>query len=137
MRLTSKRWIFQNDGFLLPIAVNLKIILLYQEVHNLVFGWSGPLTCPFLIVLPCFLHLVLVCDCQAPFHLCNFLVIYIHYNKMFLILKEAAKQEVMQRRHTQREYRGNISEPTRRVMEMIPNLFYHVPLHEKDQGLHR
>ncbi|XP_046906127.1 fibrinogen silencer-binding protein [Hypomesus transpacificus] len=52
-------------------------------------------------------------------------------------LKEAAKQEVMQRRHTQREYRGNISEPTRRVMDMIPNLFHHVPLHDKEQALHR
>ncbi|CAB1334666.1 unnamed protein product [Coregonus sp. 'balchen'] len=37
-------------------------------------------------------------------------------------LKESAKQEVMQRRHSQPEYRGSISEPTRRVMEMIPHL---------------
>ncbi|XP_017280514.1 fibrinogen silencer-binding protein [Kryptolebias marmoratus] len=52
-------------------------------------------------------------------------------------LKESAKQEVMQRRHAQPEYRGSISEPTRRIMEMIPHLFHHVPIHEKDQALRR
>ncbi|KAM3873330.1 DNA repair and recombination protein RAD54B [Diretmus argenteus] len=52
-------------------------------------------------------------------------------------LKESAKQEVMQRRHAQPEYRGSISEPTRRVMEMIPHLFHHVPIHDKDQALRR
>uniref|UniRef100_A0A3B3BE14 Fibrinogen silencer binding protein n=2 Tax=Oryzias melastigma TaxID=30732 RepID=A0A3B3BE14_ORYME len=52
-------------------------------------------------------------------------------------LKESAKQEVMQRRHAQPEYRASISEPTRRIMEMIPHLFHHVPIHEKDQALHR
>ncbi|XP_028835906.1 fibrinogen silencer-binding protein [Denticeps clupeoides] len=39
-------------------------------------------------------------------------------------LKEAAKQEVMLRSHAQPEYRGSISEPTKRVMEMIPHLFH-------------
>lgn len=52
-------------------------------------------------------------------------------------LKESAKQEVMQRRHAQPEYRASISEPTRRIMEMIPHLFHHVPIHEKDQALRR
>lgn len=52
-------------------------------------------------------------------------------------LKESAKQEVMQRRHAQPEYRASISEPTRRIMEMIPHLFQHVPIHEKDQALRR
>lgn len=52
-------------------------------------------------------------------------------------LKESAKQEVMQRRHAQPEYRSSISEPTRRIMEMIPHLFQHVPIHEKDQALRR
>ncbi|XP_028325919.1 fibrinogen silencer-binding protein [Gouania willdenowi] len=52
-------------------------------------------------------------------------------------LKESAKQEVMQRRHAQPEYRASISEPTRRIMEMIPHLFNHMPIHEKDQALHR
>uniref|UniRef100_A0A1A8BIF1 RAD54 homolog B n=1 Tax=Nothobranchius kadleci TaxID=1051664 RepID=A0A1A8BIF1_NOTKA len=52
-------------------------------------------------------------------------------------LKESAKQEVMQRRHAQPEYRVSISEPTRRIMEMIPHLFHHVPIHEKDQVLRR
>ncbi|KAM9310004.1 DNA repair and recombination protein RAD54B [Pholidichthys leucotaenia] len=52
-------------------------------------------------------------------------------------LKESAKQEVMQRRHAQPEYRATISEPTRRIMEMIPHLFHHVPIHEKDQALRR
>lgn len=52
-------------------------------------------------------------------------------------LKESAKQEVMQRRHAQPEYRASISEPTRRIMEMIPLLFHHVPIHEKDQALRR
>ncbi|KAM6910574.1 fibrinogen silencer-binding protein-like [Xenentodon cancila] len=52
-------------------------------------------------------------------------------------LKESAKQEVMQRRHAQPEYRASISEPTRRIMEMIPHLFHHVPIHEKDQALCR
>lgn len=52
-------------------------------------------------------------------------------------LKESAKQEVMQRRHAQPEYRASISEPTRRIMEMIPHLFHHVPVHEKDQALCR
>ncbi|XP_078143331.1 fibrinogen silencer-binding protein-like [Centroberyx gerrardi] len=52
-------------------------------------------------------------------------------------LKESAKQEVMQRRHAQPEYRGSISEPTRRVMDMIPHLFHHVPIHDKDQALRR
>ncbi|KAM6968401.1 fibrinogen silencer-binding protein [Aplochiton taeniatus] len=52
-------------------------------------------------------------------------------------LKESAKQEVMQRRHAQPEYRGSISEPTRRVMEMIPHLFHHVPIHDKDAALRR
>ncbi|KAM4600376.1 DNA repair and recombination protein RAD54B [Polymixia lowei] len=52
-------------------------------------------------------------------------------------LKESAKQEVMQRRHAQPEYRGSISEPTRRVMEMMPHLFHHVPIHDKDQALRR
>uniref|UniRef100_A0A8D0CPN6 Fibrinogen silencer binding protein n=1 Tax=Sander lucioperca TaxID=283035 RepID=A0A8D0CPN6_SANLU len=47
-------------------------------------------------------------------------------------LKESAKQEVMQRRHAQPEYRASISEPTLRIMEMIPHLFHHVPIHEKD-----
>ncbi|KAM8825654.1 fibrinogen silencer-binding protein-like [Synchiropus picturatus] len=50
-------------------------------------------------------------------------------------LKESAKQEMMQRRHAQPEYRGSISEPTRRIMEMIPHLFHHVPMHEKDLAL--
>lgn len=52
-------------------------------------------------------------------------------------LKESAKQEVMQRRHAQPEYRSSISEPTRRIMEMIPHLFHNVPIHEKDQALCR
>lgn len=52
-------------------------------------------------------------------------------------LKESAKQEVMQRRHAQPEYRGSISEPTRRIMEMIPHLFHHMPNHDKDQALRR
>ena len=52
-------------------------------------------------------------------------------------LKESAKQELMQRRHAQPEYRGSISEPTRRVMEMIPQLFHHVPVQDKDQALRR
>lgn len=53
-------------------------------------------------------------------------------------LKESAKQEVMQRRHAQPEYRASISEPTRRIMEMIPHLFQHVPIvHEKDQAICR
>lgn len=52
-------------------------------------------------------------------------------------LKESAKQEVMQRRHAQPEYRASISEPTKRIMEMIPHLFHHVPIHEKDQALRR
>ncbi|XP_028971215.1 fibrinogen silencer-binding protein [Esox lucius] len=54
-------------------------------------------------------------------------------------LKESAKQEVMQRRHAQPEYRGSISEPTRRVMEMIPHLFHHGPIHhDKDPAaMHR
>ncbi|TNN75683.1 Fibrinogen silencer-binding protein [Liparis tanakae] len=46
-------------------------------------------------------------------------------------------QEVMQRRHAQPEYRSSISEPTRKIMEMIPHLFHHVPIHEKDQALRR
>nr|XP_023670040.1 fibrinogen silencer-binding protein [Paramormyrops kingsleyae] len=51
-------------------------------------------------------------------------------------LKENAKQEMVQRKHAQPEYRGNISEPTKRVIEMIPHLFH--PLHEKDlHALHR
>lgn len=45
-------------------------------------------------------------------------------------LKESAKQEVMQRRHTQPELRSAISEPTRRIMEMIPHLFQLLPIHE-------
>ncbi|XP_019747715.1 fibrinogen silencer-binding protein [Hippocampus comes] len=52
-------------------------------------------------------------------------------------LKESAKQEVMQQRHAQPEYRASISEPTKRVMEMIPHLFQHVPIHEKDLALRR
>ncbi|CAN9514241.1 unnamed protein product [Ophioblennius macclurei] len=52
-------------------------------------------------------------------------------------LKETAKQEVMLRRHAQPEYRASISEPTRRIMEMIPHLFHHVPFHDKDQALRR
>uniref|UniRef100_A0A674DS86 RAD54 homolog B n=1 Tax=Salmo trutta TaxID=8032 RepID=A0A674DS86_SALTR len=54
-------------------------------------------------------------------------------------LKESAKQEVMQRRHAQPEYRGSISEPTRRVMEMIPHLFHHGAIHhDKDPAtMHR
>jgi len=52
-------------------------------------------------------------------------------------LKESAKQEVMQQRHAQPEYRSSISEPTRKIMEMIPHLFHHVPIHEKDQALRR
>lgn len=47
-------------------------------------------------------------------------------------LKESAKQEVMLRRHAQPEYRANFSEPTRRIMEMIPHLFHHVPFLEKE-----
>nr|XP_005158093.1 fibrinogen silencer-binding protein [Danio rerio] len=39
-------------------------------------------------------------------------------------LKESAKQEVLQRSHAQPEYRGSISEPTKRIMEMIPQLFH-------------
>lgn len=39
-------------------------------------------------------------------------------------LKEAAKQEVLLRSHAQPEYRGSLSEPTKRVMEMIPHLFH-------------
>lgn len=39
-------------------------------------------------------------------------------------LKESAKQEVVQRSHAQPEYRGSISEPTKRIMEMIPHLFH-------------
>ncbi|MFT7816246.1 fibrinogen silencer-binding protein [Arapaima gigas] len=51
-------------------------------------------------------------------------------------LKESAKQEMVQRKHAQPEYRGSISEPTKRVIEMIPHLFQ--PLHEKDHhALHR
>lgn len=52
-------------------------------------------------------------------------------------LKESAKQEVMLRRHAQPEYRSNISEPTRRIMEMIPHLFHYVPFLDKDQALCR
>uniref|UniRef100_H3DLZ1 RAD54 homolog B n=1 Tax=Tetraodon nigroviridis TaxID=99883 RepID=H3DLZ1_TETNG len=60
-------------------------------------------------------------------------------NSIFLLTlpKESAKQEVMQRRHAQPEYRSSISEPTRRIMEMIPHLFHNVPVHEKDQALRR
>ncbi|CAL9705787.1 unnamed protein product [Knipowitschia caucasica] len=47
-------------------------------------------------------------------------------------LKESAKQEVMLRRHAQPEYRSNISEPTRRIMEMIPHLFNHMPFIDKN-----
>uniref|UniRef100_A0A4W5M2E6 Fibrinogen silencer binding protein n=1 Tax=Hucho hucho TaxID=62062 RepID=A0A4W5M2E6_9TELE len=50
-------------------------------------------------------------------------------------LKESAKQEVMQRRHAQPEYRGSISEPTRRVMEMIPHLFHHRDVIRLDQDV--
>ncbi|XP_035239943.1 fibrinogen silencer-binding protein [Anguilla anguilla] len=51
-------------------------------------------------------------------------------------LKESAKQEIIQRKHAQPEYRGSISEPTKRVMEMIPHLFH--PLHEKEHNaMHR
>ncbi|TSK20257.1 Fibrinogen silencer-binding protein [Bagarius yarrelli] len=39
-------------------------------------------------------------------------------------LKESAKQEVVQRSHAQPEYRSSISEPTKRIMEMIPHLFH-------------
>ncbi|CAM4701144.1 unnamed protein product [Leuciscus chuanchicus] len=39
-------------------------------------------------------------------------------------LKESAKQEVLHRSHAQPEYRGRISEPTKRIMEMIPQLFH-------------
>ncbi|XP_062841474.1 fibrinogen silencer-binding protein [Trichomycterus rosablanca] len=50
-------------------------------------------------------------------------------------LKESAKQEVVQRSHAQPEYRGNISEPTKRIMEMIPHLFN---AGDKERGtLHR
>lgn len=52
-------------------------------------------------------------------------------------LKESAKQEVMLRRHAQPEYRANFSEPTRRIMEMIPHLFHHVPFLEKEPALCR
>ncbi|XP_020792902.2 fibrinogen silencer-binding protein [Boleophthalmus pectinirostris] len=52
-------------------------------------------------------------------------------------LKESAKQEVMLRRHAQPEYRSNISEPTRRIMEMIPHLFHHVPFMDKEPALYR
>ncbi|KAJ0000387.1 hypothetical protein NQD34_012229 [Periophthalmus magnuspinnatus] len=51
-------------------------------------------------------------------------------------LKESAKQEVMLRRHAQPEYRSNISEPTRRIMEMIPHLFHHVPFIDKEPALY-
>ncbi|MGH0151239.1 UNVERIFIED_CONTAM: hypothetical protein FKN15_040561 [Acipenser sinensis] len=47
-------------------------------------------------------------------------------------LKESAKQEMVQRKHAQPEYRGSISEPTKRVMEMIPHLFR--PIHDKDHN---
>ncbi|KAG7470062.1 hypothetical protein MATL_G00135260 [Megalops atlanticus] len=51
-------------------------------------------------------------------------------------LKESAKQEMVQRKHAQPEYRGSISEPTKRVMEMIPHLFH--PLQEKEHStMHR
>ncbi|KAJ8290983.1 hypothetical protein GJAV_G00019940 [Gymnothorax javanicus] len=51
-------------------------------------------------------------------------------------LKESAKQEMVQRKHAQPEYRGSISEPTKRVMEMIPHLFH--PLQEKEHNaMHR
>ncbi|XP_052000227.1 fibrinogen silencer-binding protein [Xyrauchen texanus] len=50
-------------------------------------------------------------------------------------LKESAKQEVLQRSHAQPEYRGSISEPTKRIMEMIPQLFH---VGDKEQSaLHR
>ncbi|XP_068615494.1 fibrinogen silencer-binding protein [Brachionichthys hirsutus] len=52
-------------------------------------------------------------------------------------LKESAKQEVMQQRHAQPEYRASISEPTRRIMDMIPHLFHPVPVQDKDQPLRR
>lgn len=52
-------------------------------------------------------------------------------------LKESAKQEVMLRRHAQPEYRANFSEPTRRIMEMIPHLFHHVPFLDKESALCR
>ncbi|XP_039535379.1 fibrinogen silencer-binding protein [Pimephales promelas] len=39
-------------------------------------------------------------------------------------LKESAKQEVLHRSHAQPEYRGRISEPTKHIMEMIPQLFH-------------
>ncbi|XP_028673601.2 fibrinogen silencer-binding protein [Erpetoichthys calabaricus] len=48
-------------------------------------------------------------------------------------LKESAKQEMVQRKHAQPEYRGSISEPTKRVMEMIPHLFR--PLQDKDHNV--
>ncbi|XP_065116912.1 fibrinogen silencer-binding protein [Paramisgurnus dabryanus] len=50
-------------------------------------------------------------------------------------LKESAKQEVLQRSHAQPAYRSSISEPTKRIMEMIPQLFH---VGDKDQSaLHR
>ncbi|XP_056619124.1 fibrinogen silencer-binding protein [Triplophysa dalaica] len=50
-------------------------------------------------------------------------------------LKESAKQEVLQRSHAQPEYRGSISEPTKRILEMIPQLFH---VGDKEQSaLHR
>ncbi|XP_053343892.1 fibrinogen silencer-binding protein-like [Clarias gariepinus] len=39
-------------------------------------------------------------------------------------LKESAKQELVQRSQDPAENRGSISEPTKRIMEMIPQLFH-------------
>ncbi|KAM9436671.1 fibrinogen silencer-binding protein-like [Clarias gariepinus] len=50
-------------------------------------------------------------------------------------LKESAKQELVQRSQDPAENRGSISEPTKRIMEMIPQLFY---AGDKEQStLHR
>lgn len=38
-------------------------------------------------------------------------------------IKESAKQEIARREQLHPDYKGNISEPTRRILEMIPHIF--------------
>ncbi|XP_007886127.1 fibrinogen silencer-binding protein [Callorhinchus milii] len=38
-------------------------------------------------------------------------------------IKESAKQEVARREQLHPDYKGNVSEPTRRILEMIPHIF--------------
>ncbi|XP_069777993.1 fibrinogen silencer-binding protein-like [Narcine bancroftii] len=39
-------------------------------------------------------------------------------------IKESAKQEIARREQLHPDYKGNISEPTRRILEMIPHIFH-------------